>query len=966
MSAYFKTQNVLEESVSLRDSGPDFRLLFANNPSPMWVYDLATLAFLEVNEAAVAKYGYSRDEFLRMRITDIRPPERIPDLLGVLGKERPALEESGEWTHLLKDGRTIHVEIASRTLTFAGKSAALVVVRDITGRKQAEDAIANYNERLRILHQIDREMIAGEGPAAIAAAALPPLRKLLGVPRAIVNLFDLATGEVEWLAAAGRHRVHVGPGVRYSIRLMGDVEALRRGEPQLIDVHALPPGPEVDALLASGVHVYLVVPMIAGEELIGALSFGGASAPFSTEQVTIAQEAAAQFAIALAQARLYERIKHQALELEVQVRERTRELLLQHESEERFRGAFEHTNVAMVLTDLDHRFVRANDAFAQLFGYSREEILNLSMADVTHPDDLAESHERRGPLLAGESQFFQMEKRYLHKDGHVIWGLVNVSLVRDTSGRPLLYVGQVQDITERKIADESLRQSEEQVRLLLNSTAEAIYGIDLQGKCTFCNPACIRMLGYADSSRLVGQDMHALMQHSRADGSSYPVNECRICQAFLKGAGTHVVDEVFWRADRTSFPVEYWSYPIRRAGQIVGAVVTFLDITERKHLEDQFRQSQKMEAIGRLAGGIAHDFNNLLTIIIGFSEMALEGLHAGDPLADQIDQIRQSGVRASLLTRQLLTFSRKQIVVPTSLDLHEIVTEMDRMLRRLIGEDIELRTSSLGPLARVQADAGQIEQVIMNLVVNARDAMPKGGRLTIETANVELDQGYADMHAGVQPGPYVLLAVSDTGCGMDEATRARIFEPFFTTKEPGKGTGLGLATVFGIVKQSGGQVEVYTEVNLGTTFKVYLPHAGEAAAASKPKSVPLTPRCGTETILLVEDEDGIRTMTRMILQNNGYQVLEASNGGEALLLCRSRKEPVHLLVTDVVMPRMSGRELAQQLARWQPGLKVLYVSGYTDDAIVHHGVLDPDTPFLQKPFTPQQLTRKVRELLDQK
>ncbi len=385
---------------------------------------------------------------------------------------------------------------------------------------------------------------------------------------------------------------------------------------------------------------------------------------------------------------------------------------------------------------------------------------------------------------------------------------------------------------------------------------------------------------------------------------------------------------------------------------------------ELSQTQDQLAQASKMEAVGHLAGGVAHDFNNLLMVIMGRSELLLAGLDTGDPNRPALELIEQTAIRAADLTRQLLAFSRKQVLQPRVLDLNAVVSNMSEMLRRLIGEDIALVTV-LGPaLGHVKADRGQIEQIIMNLAVNARDAMPHGGRLTLETANVDLDAAYARKHVEARPGPHVMLALSDTGIGMDPKTQARIFEPFFTTKGPRKGTGLGLAMVYGIVKQSGGNIWVYSEPGQGTTFKIYLPRIEEAIESAQGRSALAPPLRGMETVLLVEDEDAVRDLARDILQARGYTVLEARHGAEALRISEQHPGPIHLMLTDVVMPEMIGRELADRLAVLRPETKVLYMSGYTDNAVVHHGVLDPGTIFLQKPFTAAVLARKVREILD--
>jgi signal transduction histidine kinase/ActR/RegA family two-component response regulator len=379
--------------------------------------------------------------------------------------------------------------------------------------------------------------------------------------------------------------------------------------------------------------------------------------------------------------------------------------------------------------------------------------------------------------------------------------------------------------------------------------------------------------------------------------------------------------------------------------------------------EDQLRQSQKLEAVGRLAGGVAHDFNNLLTIITGYSELLLFKKELDGASREKIEGIRNAGVRAASLTRQLLAFSRKQVLQPVVLDLNSLVEGVSKMLDRLIGEDIQITMALRPNIKRIHADPGQIEQVIVNLAVNARDAMPRGGKITIETANAELDEPYAATHVAARAGHYVMLSVSDTGVGMDAETQKQIFEPFFTTKEVGKGTGLGLSTVYGIVKQSGGNIWVYSEVNKGTSFKIYFPQVEGDAESLQTAHESLLPQ-GTETILLAEDENMVRALARENLSNLGYQVLEAGNGEEALKVSNEYQGEINLLLTDVVMPRMSGRELAERVAADRPGLPVLYMSGFTDDAIVHHGVLEPGTEFLEKPFTLNGLARKVRQVLD--
>ncbi len=518
---------------------------------------------------------------------------------------------------------------------------------------------------------------------------------------------------------------------------------------------------------------------------------------------------------------------------------------------------------------------------------------------------------------------------------------------------------------ERQQATDTAREREELVQLLLDSTAEAIYGIDLHGNCMLANPTCARLLGYADPGQLNGRNMHALIHHRHADGRPYPEEDCPIVLAMRTRQGVHVKDEVFWRADGTKFDADYFSYPMWRGKELIGAVVTFLDVSHQKVLEEQLRQAQKMEAIGQLAGGVAHDFNNLLTIINGYSELLLGSIPPDDPKWELLEEIRKAGERSASLTRQLLAFSRKQVLSPKVLHLNDVVRDTDKMLRRVIGEDIDLSTALRPDLGSVKADPGQLEQVLLNLAVNARDAMPQGGTLTITTNNVVLDEDHARRHAGIRPGEYVMLQVKDTGVGMSDEVKRHLFEPFFSTKGPGKGTGLGLAVVHGVVKQSDGAVEVDSEPGVGTSFTIYFPRIEDAASAAKASSDIGPAARGTETLLLVEDEDAVRALARFTLQQYGYTVLEASHGEEAMRIATNHRERIHLLITDVVMPGMGGRVVAERLLQLHPEMKVLYLSGYTDDAVVRHGILHEEVNFLQKPFSPAALAHQVREVLAQ-
>jgi two-component system, cell cycle sensor histidine kinase and response regulator CckA len=493
----------------------------------------------------------------------------------------------------------------------------------------------------------------------------------------------------------------------------------------------------------------------------------------------------------------------------------------------------------------------------------------------------------------------------------------------------------------------------------VETTNEWVWVRDPDGRMVYNNPALADVLEYPPGELEGASTLDLVHPEDR------PAAADLLAQATAERRGWSGV--VFrWRHKDGSYRhLESNAVPTLDAdGRLTGFQGADRDITERLRLEADLRQAQKMEAIGRLAGGVAHDFNNLLTVINGFSEMLL-----GDPTLDPngrdlVAEIARAGDQAAALTRQLLAFSRKQVLAPRTLDLNVLVREMERMLVRLIGADVAL-SSSLDPdLGRVRADPGQLEQVLLNLAVNARDAMPDGGYLTVETRNVHLDAEYSQVSPGLVPGPYVLLAVTDTGVGMTPEVKAKIFEPFFTTKEPGKGTGLGLATVFGVVEQSGGHVEVYSEPGRGTSFKVYLPRLTDGS--DTPSSVDgwlIVPR-GTETILLADDDPGVRALSRLALQSYGYTVLDAADGDEAVRVGQAHTGPIHLLVTDLVMPRAGGREVAERLGPIHPESRVLFLSGYTDDALVRHGVLEAGVAFLHKPFTPTTLARKVREVLD--
>jgi two-component system cell cycle sensor histidine kinase/response regulator CckA len=520
---------------------------------------------------------------------------------------------------------------------------------------------------------------------------------------------------------------------------------------------------------------------------------------------------------------------------------------------------------------------------------------------------------------------------------------------------------QLASAIEYKRNEEALRRSEARYRSLVQSAVYGIYRSSLEGRFFDVNPALISMLGYDSAEEVLALD-------PKLDVFVDPSEQMRVMAEFRRGARLDNVEVRWKRKDGSAITVRLSGRVVNNPEETAEVVeIIAEDITERRVLENQFRQAQKMEAVGRLAGGVAHDFNNLLMVISGYAEVLLEHTRKNDPLYTKIEAIHQATDRATTLTRQLLAFSRKQLLELKVVDLNLIVEDIKRLLRPLIGENIELQTQLAPDLGRTRADAGQIEQVLMNLVVNSKDAMPNGGKIIIQSANARLNhEDVRREYSYIHPGLYVVLSVTDTGEGMDKETQLRIFEPFFTTKEKGKGTGLGLSTVYGIIKQSGGYVLVQSEPGQGTTFRIYLPRVEDALEPVGTLGTSSSQNGGSETVLLVEDEESVRQLVRETLESKGYKVLEADNGEAALRIVSNYSDKIDMLITDVVMPGMSGRELSARLCASRPQTKVLYLSGYTEDAIGHEGVVDPDTAFLQKPFTLQMLSRKVREVLGER
>ncbi len=627
------------------------------------------------------------------------------------------------------------------------------------------------------------------------------------------------------------------------------------------------------------------------------------------------------------------------------------------ESESRYRDLVENAHDLVQSVGPDGRFLFVNRAWLKALGYAEADLPNLSVFQVIHPDSQAHCREIFARLMAGET-VADIQATFVTRAGRSL-ELEGRATARRAGGRVIATHAIFRDVAERKQARLALERAEAKYRGIFENAVEGIFQSTPEGRFLTANPALAAMLGYSSPDDFIAtvRDIPRQLYADPERRANYAL--------LLEGDGVvHGFECRFVRKDGSRIWVALSARAVRDpAGTLLLYEGTVQNITARKQLEEQLIQSQKMEAVGKLAGGVAHDFNNLLTVINGYSEVLSYQLAPDDPVREMVREIQKAGERAASLTRQLLAFSRKQILQPQTLNLNALVAELEKLLRRLIGEDVVLSTRLAADLEKITADPGQIEQVILNLAVNSRDAMPRGGDLVLDTGNVELDgvAGYPE----IPPGRYVVLTIRDTGCGMNAAVRSHLFEPFFTTKEMGKGTGLGLATVYGIVRQSGGYIGVESELGRGSTFRLYFPRSADADPPGKPASGEIRQsQPGTETVLLVEDDDDVRSLLCRNLKAHGYTVLEARDAAEALRLAAVCQEPIHLLATDVVMPGMSGRQLADRLSVLCPQTKVLFMSGYTDDAILRHGVNRNGTAFLQKPFTVAALIRKVRAVLE--
>jgi two-component system cell cycle sensor histidine kinase/response regulator CckA len=697
------------------------------------------------------------------------------------------------------------------------------------------------------------------------------------------------------------------------------------------------------------------------ESLKAILSAAPATGLPARHEVVGVKADGSRFAMEISPARMTFQGKHAVQAILRDITERRRAEQTLRESEERYRLLFENNPQPMWVYDRETlRFLAVNEAACQHYGYSREEFLRMTIRGIRPPEDVPALLESLPP----DSGEFHRVGVWRHR-------LKNGDTIEvEVASHPIHFAGRnaqlilANDVTERKRAEEALRQSEQKYRDVFDFAPLGIYQSRRDGSFLTANAPLAEMLGDDSPEELMRRNLNEIYLNPE---------ERQELIARFEHEGRALRRELRWRRkDGTPIWLELDARTVRNPDGTVRYFEGFVnDISERKRseeekrrLQEQLVQAQKMEAVGQLAGGIAHDFNNLLTAITGYSELLLGELPPEDLRRGHAEEIRKAGERAASLTQQLLAFSRRQVLEPKVLDVNTVVSDIERMLRRLIGEHIELKTNKAEDLWKVRADPGQIEQALLNLILNARDAMPDGGTLTIETANADLDESFSRSHVPTQPGAYVCVSVSDTGMGIRDEVKARLFEPFFTTKERGKGTGLGLSTTYGIIKQSGGYLWCDSEVGRGATFRVFLPRVEEPVSETLERKVlpPLHP--GNETVLLVEDEPEVRALVQRILKTQGYTVVTAANPDEALAVSREFKGVIQILVTDVVMPGMSGPQLADRLIPTRPDMRVLFVSGYTDDAMAPHGILEPGKAFLQKPFTPSALARKIREVLD--
>ena len=902
----------------LRRSEKQYRLLFQGNPHPMWVFDLETLALLEVNEVATQHYGYSRDEFLRMKLTDLRAPDDPRR-----GRKTPVdVKAQGlVWRHRRKNGSEIDMEVVWSPLAFRGKLAALTLATDVTVRRRAAQRNSVFG---KLSHHLSAVTTAAEAALFICEAADElfhwddfAMDLYSGERDEVVSLLTITTVEGQ------RVDIPASPQPKTANALVQRV--ITRGA-ELVSA----------AETAGQSGTTMLAPIRKGERVIGVLFIQRRLAQsYAERDVEILQTLADQCGGALQR---------------VQVEEELRQ------SQRRFRELFENSPDAIFVEDLHGKVLDVNRSACTLHGMTREQLVGKNSIEELVPPAL------RGPARAdfqklAAGQITWTESESLCADGRVEPVEIRAARIEYGGAPALLF--HVRDITERRAAEMALRSSETLFRSVWENSVDGMRLTDENGMIVAANQAFCRLVGLTQG-QLEGkpftvvyaatQDWEKMLHHH--------------CDRFHAGLVQENQEHQLVLHDNRSVVYEITDTYVESGGKPRLLLSLFRDVTSHRRLEEQLRQSQKMEAIGQLAGGIAHDFNNILTIILGHATLLTLGKLEPKALVSA-QQIKQASERAAGLTRQLLAFGRKQIFNPRPLDLNRIVGKMTDLLARLLGEDIALQINFSSQPAVISADVSMLEQILLNLSINSRDAMPRGGQLAIRIGVCEVDEAHTRRCAEARPGKFIRLSHTDTGEGIPPENLTRIFEPFFTTKELGKGTGLGLATVFGITKQHEGWVEVESELGKGATFHVFFPGTSEAVVDPEQHDTQFHARKGTETILVVEDERDLREIVTRTLNLNGYRVFQAVDGQNALQIWAEYKNEIDLVFTDIIMPGgLNGRELADRLWSEKPELKVIFSSGYGADALGKNFKLDPRLNYLQKPYLPQTLSRIVRRCLD--
>jgi PAS domain S-box-containing protein len=924
---------------SLRESEKQYRLIFDGNPTPMWIFDQETLAFLEVNDAALRNYGYSRGEFLAMNIAQLRAPDEVPAMIEYMHKlvatgRMATTGLTGVWQHRKKNGGLVDVEIKWNPVSFKGRAACLAMANDVTERKRIE-------HRDTALSKLGQSLSSATTPAEAAEIIREIASDLFRWDAFTLDLFSEERDLVFPTLNIDTDR----QGVRFKVPISGrgqepsgmarriiqhGAELTLREEPLVMPTDVYPMGdtsrPSASLMLA---------PVRNRTKVIGILSIQSYALKAYDQQDLSTLQALADYC-----GGALERIHaEQALLL----------------SEMRFHDLFDGSPDAIFVEDFNGKVLDVNPAGCQIHGATKEELVGKPVTDLV-PVDSREKVARDFALLA-EGRLHQIEGLSLTKDGRVVPVEVRANRIEYAGASALLL--HVRDISERKESEAALRSSEMLFHSVWENSVDGMRLTDEQGTIVAVNDPFCKLLGVS-REELEGKPLTVI--YADADDPETILEKYR--QRFKERVIEKQIERHFTLADGKIVTLEETCSFVELRGQPSLLLGLFRDVTAQKRLEEQLRQSQKMEAIGQLAGGVAHDFNNILTVIQGHASLLIAGAGLTGVSAKSAQQIAQAAERASGLTRQLLTFGRRQFMQLKCLDMNEVVGNMTKMLSRLLGEHIALQINYFADPAPVQADASMMEQVLLNLAVNARDAMPKGGQLVIKIEVLDVDSWHVAQHHEAHVGRFVCVSTIDKGCGIAPENLRRIFEPFFTTKEVGKGTGLGLATVYGIVKQHQGWIEVESEVEKGTRFRVYLPCSTQSVGPSEAPAEKAV-RGGNETILVVEDEAPVRELVCDLLAGHGYKILQAESGRKALDVWNESKDEIDLVLTDLVMPdRVNGRELAERLWVERPDLKVIFTSGYSAEVVGKDFVMRRGLNYLQKPYHPQRLASVVRDCLD--